>query len=199
MTPATPISAYKIIPDASFSAITGKHYLNIAGTSRVPTSHLHVKAGHRENGQWRCRHYVNSWYSCRTLFLAAKVILVLNALIYSLIGVGVIIDPSLMEDMGISVVTATGTTTTRTWGAIFAGVGVTGLFAAAQRDWVTAGLFLFVMIGAFIVSARVCGIWLDGPEPRQWVELRREGIGFMAGLTGLASAWAARHGRMPDN
>ena len=110
---------------------------------------------------------------------------------YLLIGSLVALNPAAMEGVGIGLVTATGITTTRTWGALFAGVGLTGLIAAARRDWVIIGLLLLVLIAFCIVAARVYGIWFDGIEPRQWIELRREGIGLVISMTGLIMALLA--------
>jgi hypothetical protein len=97
-----------------------------------------------------------------------------------------------MEGLGISLISATGITTTRTWGALFAGAGLTGLLTATRRDWVIVGLLLLVITAACILVVRVYGIWVDGIEPRQWVELRREAIGCAIGLTGLGMALARR-------
>lgn len=125
-----------------------------------------------------------------TLFLVARILLVLDALMYTLIGVGVLLRPDSMEVFGILLTTATGLTTTRTWGALFAGIGIAGLTMSARRDWILPGLLLFVVVSTCIVIARVYGIWLDGTEARQWVELRREGIGFALAAAGLVMALA---------
>jgi hypothetical protein len=126
------------------------------------------------------------------MFLTARVLLVINALMYVLIGSGVAIRPELMEEMGITLINATGITTTRTWGALFMGVGLTALIAATKRNWIIGGLLMVVLVAACILGARAYGIWLDGIEPRQWVELRREGIGFVIGLAGLGMALASQ-------
>ena len=126
------------------------------------------------------------------MFLAARILLIINALMYVLVGLGVTLSPEIMEELGISLVNATGITTTRTWGALFTGAGLTALLTATRRDWVIVGLLLVVIIAACILAARAYGIWLDGIEPRQWVELRREGIGFIIGLAGLGMALASQ-------
>jgi hypothetical protein len=127
------------------------------------------------------------------MFLAARILLIVDALLFLLIGLGVAIQPEIMEGLGISLISATGITTTRTWGALFAGAGLTALLTATRRDWVIVGLLLLVIMAACILIARVYGIWVDGIEPRQWVELRREGIGCAIGLVGLGLALAKRH------
>jgi hypothetical protein len=126
------------------------------------------------------------------MFFAARILLVINALLYLLIGLGVAIQPGLMEAIGIDLLTATGVTTTRTWGALFAGAGVTALLTAARRDWVMVGLWLLAIMAVSILITRLLGIWVDGIEPRQWVELRREGIGCALAILGLGLALAAR-------
>jgi len=126
------------------------------------------------------------------MFLAARILLIIDALLFLLIGLGVAVQPEIMEGLGISLVSATGITTTRTWGALFAGAGLTALLTATRRDWVIVGLLLLVIMAACILIARVYGIWVDGIEPRQWVELRREGIGCAIGLAGLGLALAKR-------
>ena len=133
------------------------------------------------------------------MFLTARILLVICALMYVLVGLGVAIRPGLMEELGISLVNATGITTTRTWGALFAGAGLTALLTATKRDWIVVGLLLVVIIAACILAARAYGIWVDGIEPRQWVELRREGIGFVIGLTGLGLALAGQRSVTGEN
>lgn len=123
---------------------------------------------------------------------AARILLFINALLYLLIGLGVAIQPSLMEAIGIDLITATGVTTTRTWGALFAGAGVTALLAVTRRDWVIAGLWLLAIMGVSILITRLLGIWVDGIEPRQWVELRRETIGCALAILGLGLALAGQ-------
>jgi hypothetical protein len=118
--------------------------------------------------------------------------LIIDALLYLLIGLGIAVRPELMEGLGISLISATGFTTTRTWGALFPGAGLTALLTTTRRDWVIFGLLLLVIMMACILITRVYGIWVDGIEPRQWVELRREGIGCAIGLAGLGLALAKR-------
>ncbi|MDH3513143.1 MAG: DUF4345 family protein, partial [Gammaproteobacteria bacterium] len=103
------------------------------------------------------------------MFLAARILLIIDALLYLLVGLGVAIQPQIMEGLGISLISATGITTTRTWGALFAGSGLTALLTATRRDWVIVGLLLIVITAACILVVRVYGIWIDGIEPRQWV------------------------------
>ena len=122
------------------------------------------------------------------MITTARTLLAISALLYVAVGVLVLINPNAMENMGIALVTPTGITTTRTWGALFTGVGLSSLAMAAYRDWLIPGLLLVVVIGFCIVAARVSGMWIDGIEPRQWIELRREGIGFLLGLMGLIIA-----------
>jgi len=126
------------------------------------------------------------------MFLTARILLIIDALLYLLIGLGVAIRPEIMEGLGISLVSATGITTTRTWGALFTGAGLTALLTATKRDWVMVGLLLLVIVAVCILIARLYGIWIDGIEPRQWVELRREGIGCAIALAGLGLAFAGR-------
>ena len=126
------------------------------------------------------------------MFVAARILLIIDGLLYLLVGVGVATQPGLMEPIGIGLLNAAGVTTTRTWGALFAGVGITALVAAGRRDWVTVGLLLVTIVSACILIARVIGIWIDGVEPRQWIELRREGVGCAIALLGLALALAKR-------
>jgi hypothetical protein len=133
------------------------------------------------------------------MFLTARILLVINALMYVLVGLGVAIRPDLMEELGVSLITATGITTTRTWGALFAGVGLTALLTATKRDWIVVGLLLVVITAACILASRAYGIWIDGIEPRQWVELRREGIGFVIGLTGLGLGLAGQRSATGGN
>ena len=114
--------------------------------------------------------------------------LLFAALLYAAVGVLVLINPNVMENMGIDFATPIGLTTIRTWGALFAGVGFSSLAMAVRREWLIPGLILVVVVGFFIVVARVSGMWMDGIEPRQWIELRREGIGFFIGLAGLIVA-----------
>ncbi len=122
------------------------------------------------------------------MFVAARILLIIDALLYLLIGFGVAVQPAMMEGLGIELISATGTTTTRTWGALFVGAGLTALLTATRRDWVIIGLLLLVIMAVCILVARVSGIWIDGIEPRQWIELRREGIGCAIALTGLGLA-----------
>ncbi len=132
------------------------------------------------------------------MFLTARILLVISALMYLLIGLGVAISPEIMEELGISLINATGITTTRTWGALFTGAGLTALMTATRRDWVIVGLLLLVIIAACILTARACGIWIDGIEARQWVELRREGIGFVIAFAGLGMALAGQRPTSSD-
>jgi hypothetical protein len=129
------------------------------------------------------------------LLLLARLLLLLDATLYVLIGIGVMLHPETMKDQGIAMVTATGITTTRTWGGLFTGVGAGGLVMSAKREFVGPGLLLFVVVAAAIVIARACGMWVDGLEPRQWTELRREGIGLGIALLGLGLL--LRRGRQP--
>ena len=126
------------------------------------------------------------------MFVAARILLIIDALLYLLVGFGVAIQPMLMEGLGIDMITATGMTTTRTWGALFAGAGLTALLTATRRDWVIIGLLLLVITTVCILITRIYGIWVDGIEPGQWIELRREGIGCAIALTGLGLALARR-------
>lgn len=96
-----------------------------------------------------------------------------------------------MEASGLALLTSAGITTTRTWGALYVGVGLSGLAMAAYRDWLLPGLLLVVLAGLSILAARVLGIWIDGIDQRQLIELRREGIGFFLGLSGLVVGLAA--------
>jgi hypothetical protein len=91
------------------------------------------------------------------MFLTARILLVINALMYVLIGLGVAIRPELMEELGISLINATGITTTRTWGALFTGAGLTALLTATRRDWIIVGLLLVVIIATCILAARAKG------------------------------------------
>lgn len=122
------------------------------------------------------------------LILAARVLLVADASLYAIIGLLVFFRPEFMERFGIELVSATGITTTRTWGALFAGAGCTGLIMAVRRDWLVPGLILIAMTALWIFAGRVYGIWADGVELRQWIELRREGIGLILALAGLGMA-----------
>ncbi len=124
------------------------------------------------------------------MFVTARILLIIDALLYSITGLSVSIQPGIMEGLGISLISATGITTTRTWGALFTGAGLTALLTATRRDWVMVGLLLITIIAACILAARIYGIWIDGIEPRQWIELRRESIGFAIALAGLGLAFA---------
>lgn len=126
------------------------------------------------------------------LFLIARILLVVDALMYVSIGAGVMIYPDIMEGFGIALVTVTGTTTTRTWGALFAGMGMFGLTMATRRDRVLTGLLLLVMASALVLLARAYGMWVDGLESRQWTELRRESIGFSIALLGCGAVAVSR-------
>lgn len=128
--------------------------------------------------------------------LAARLLLLADAMLYLLIGIAVALRPEFMQSFGIALLTGTGTTTTRTWGALFAGIGIAGFALAARRDWLTPGLLIFVLVSGAIFFARLYGIWVDGPEPRQWTELRREAIGFCLALAGFGMLrWGDAIGR----
>jgi hypothetical protein len=132
------------------------------------------------------------------MFVVARILLIINALLYLLVGFAVAIQPGMMEAIGIDLVSATGVTTTRTWGALFAGAGLTALLTAIRHDWVIVGLWLLAIMGVSIFSTRVFGLFVDGIEPRQWIELRREGVGCAIALLGLGLGLAARRRRVTN-
>lgn len=130
------------------------------------------------------------------MFAAARIILVINALLYLLVGLAVAIQPAMMEAIGIDLVSATGVTTTRTWGALFTGAGLAALLTATRHDWVIVGLWLLAIMAVSILATRILGLWIDGIEPRQWIELRREGVGCAISLLGLGLALVASRRRV---
>ena len=124
----------------------------------------------------------------------ARVFLVIAAALHTAVGLSVLANPYLMEAPGVVSTSLTGVTTIRTWGALFLGAGISGLFMALFRGWVLPGLILVTTIGCTIFATRVIGLSIDGVEPRQWIELRREAVGFVSALIGLVCAMISRKG-----
>jgi hypothetical protein len=118
------------------------------------------------------------------LMLIARLALGLIAAMYLLIGVGVMLAPATMEGFGIALLTPTGISTVRTWGALFAGLGTVGLACSARQEWLAGGFAVFLAVSGLVLMGRGYGIWADGVEPAQWTELRREAIGFAMAVAG---------------
>jgi len=121
------------------------------------------------------------------LLAIARLCLILDALIFIMVGSFLLSDPTSLEYFNID--SAAGTTAIRTWGGMFIGVGTVGLLAALNRKWITQGLFIMLIIGGMIALTRLYGIAVDGLEPRQATELRDESLGPFLAIVGLACFW----------
>ena len=121
------------------------------------------------------------------LLVIARLFLILNALIFAMVGTFLLTDPSSLQYLNID--TASGFTAIRTCGGMFIGIGIVRLTCAINKKWITQGLFALLIIGSMIVLTRLYGINLDGIEPRQISELRDESLGPILAIIGLLFSW----------
>ena len=117
----------------------------------------------------------------------SRLFLILDALIFLMVGSFLLTDPTSLQYFNID--SASGTTAIRTWGGMFIGVGMVGIISALNRQWITQGLLLLLIVGSMIVLTRVYGIAVDGLEPRQASELRDESLGPILAIVGLVFFW----------
>lgn len=117
----------------------------------------------------------------------ARVLLILDSLIFIMVGLFSVTDPTGRENLDI--VTASGITAIRTWGGLLFGVGLVGLIASLAKKWIAQGLFVLFVVGGMIVLSRLYGIAIDGVEPKQLTELRDESLGPLLAATGLFFLW----------
>ena len=122
------------------------------------------------------------------MFLAlARIFLILDALIFSMVGTFLLTNPSGLQYLNID--SASGYTAIRTWGGMFIGVGIVGLVSCLDKRRIRQGLFVLLTIGSMIVLTRIYGISVDGTEPRQISELRDEILGPVLAGIGLLFFW----------
>jgi hypothetical protein len=123
------------------------------------------------------------------MLITARIFLVLDALIFLLVGIFMFTGPASMENLDI--VALSGTTAIRTWGGLLFGVGLTGLLAACRTRWVAQGLVLMLIVGSMIVCSRLYGMAVDGIDPKQIQELSNESLGPVLAAIGLVLLWVA--------
>lgn len=128
-------------------------------------------------------------------FTLARICLVLDALIFTMVGTFLFTDPAGLQYLNIDA--ASGLTAIRIWGGMFIGIGIVGLICALSKSRIQDGLYLLLIVGSAIVATRIYGIAVDGVDPRQLSELRDESLGPVLAILGLFFIWL--HQRSSDN
>ena len=126
----------------------------------------------------------------------ARVFLVLDSLIFIMVGTFLFTDPKSMVSLGFENMSPVAMTAIRTWGGFFWGTGLIGLIAVSRTKWLTQGLVTLLVIGGFVVLTRLYGIAVDGIEPRQISELQDESLGPILASIGLIFVWLHRRRRL---
>lgn len=119
----------------------------------------------------------------------ARGLLLLDVLIYFMVGSFLVFDPQNVGIIGIKFVTPETTTAFRVYGGFFYGVAIIGSFGVLSRRWTLPSLVAMMIVSTCIVTMRLSGIVIDGVDERNLSELTDESSGVILAALGLFFYW----------
>lgn len=123
------------------------------------------------------------------LFHLARFFLLLDVLIYCMVGSFLYFGPKSVGIVGLDFDTPETITAIRVYGGFFYATAIIGSFGVVSLRWTLQSLVAVSIITGCVVAARLSGIVMDGVDERQLGELRDESLGLILALCGMLCYW----------